>query len=350
MLLFFCCNGPHLISSVRMSAISELKRAKEHSDKRQYGAKHQIIKKMMTDDPDAFFIDSDDGKGIVGVTHKRTGFRFHMPTGKVRPGLSKTAAEDKPVDWTSAAAAGGEMYAANRFATSGLARALGAQRYQHGTSDAFAKQILDDGLLASHGGKAGGGADKIRSPRFVANSKNYIHVADDSLLGGVIARLHASFTETPNPTSKSHLGHILAGALGKGTIIRGVMPYDTFHNEFKPDSDHLPGAFKSTTSIAPDNLSRLRPGILDIVRNKAKDLPAYLSQHSLGNEMQRLGDGMVGQRLAGESPKLRGLLSAAMIPFRGRGAVGGGIAALAGGALGVDALRRGYNAAQGGGK
>ena len=74
-----------------MSAISELKRAKEHSDKRQYGVKHQIIKKMMTDDPDAFFIDSDDGKGIVGVTHKKTGFRFHMPAGKVKPGLSKEA-------------------------------------------------------------------------------------------------------------------------------------------------------------------------------------------------------------------------------------------------------------------
>ena len=74
-----------------MSAISELKRAKEHSDKRQYGAKHQIIKKMMTDDPDAFYIDSDDGKGIVGVTHKKTGFRFHMPTGKVKSGLSKEA-------------------------------------------------------------------------------------------------------------------------------------------------------------------------------------------------------------------------------------------------------------------
>ena len=74
-----------------MSAISELKRAKEHSDKRQYGVKHQIIKKMMTDDPDAFYIDSDDGKGIVGVTHKKTGFRFHMPTGKVKSGLSKEA-------------------------------------------------------------------------------------------------------------------------------------------------------------------------------------------------------------------------------------------------------------------
>jgi hypothetical protein len=74
-----------------MSAISELKRAKEHSDKRQYGVKHQIIRKMMSDDPEAFFVDSDDGKGIVGVTHKKTGFRFHMPAGKVRPGLSKEA-------------------------------------------------------------------------------------------------------------------------------------------------------------------------------------------------------------------------------------------------------------------
>lgn len=74
-----------------MSAISELKRAKENSDKGRYGVKHQIIKKMMTENPDAFYIDSDDGKGIVGVTHKKTGFRFHMPAGKVRPGLSKAA-------------------------------------------------------------------------------------------------------------------------------------------------------------------------------------------------------------------------------------------------------------------
>lgn len=88
---FFCSPARILLRSRRMSAISELKRAKEHSDKRQYGVKHQIIKKMMTDDPDAFFIDSDDGKGIVGVTHKQTGFRFHMPAGKVKPGLSKEA-------------------------------------------------------------------------------------------------------------------------------------------------------------------------------------------------------------------------------------------------------------------
>ena len=78
-----------------MSAIEELKRAKEYSDRRQYGVKHQIIKQMMQDDPDAFFVDSDDDKGIVGITHKKTGFRFHMPAGKLPPdfSLSKEAAK-----------------------------------------------------------------------------------------------------------------------------------------------------------------------------------------------------------------------------------------------------------------
>jgi hypothetical protein len=75
----------------QMSDVDELKKAKECSDNRQYSSKHQIIKQMMMDDPGAFFIDSDDGRGIVGITHKKTGFRFHMPIGKIRPGLEKEA-------------------------------------------------------------------------------------------------------------------------------------------------------------------------------------------------------------------------------------------------------------------
>lgn len=74
-----------------MTDLDTLLAAKRHSDARRYSTKHQLIRKMMNDRPDDFAVDSDDGKGILGITHRPTGFRFHMPKQVVHPRLEKMA-------------------------------------------------------------------------------------------------------------------------------------------------------------------------------------------------------------------------------------------------------------------
>lgn len=63
--------------------LDTLRRAKEHSDKGDYARKNLLLRQMMDAEPDAWVIDSDDGNGIVGVTHVPTGFRLHMPKDRV---------------------------------------------------------------------------------------------------------------------------------------------------------------------------------------------------------------------------------------------------------------------------
>jgi DNA ligase D-like protein (predicted 3'-phosphoesterase) len=58
--------------------IEKLKEVKALSDKRQYQAKHARAMELIQKYPDKFVIDSE-GDGIVGITHKATGFRFHLP-------------------------------------------------------------------------------------------------------------------------------------------------------------------------------------------------------------------------------------------------------------------------------
>jgi hypothetical protein len=68
-------------------ALPALLQAKAHSDKKDYRQKNILIRKMMNDKPDDWEIDSDDGKGIVGVTHLPTGFKLHLPKDRVAPGI-----------------------------------------------------------------------------------------------------------------------------------------------------------------------------------------------------------------------------------------------------------------------
>lgn len=61
--------------------------AKAHSDEKRYVDKNRLIAQAMRRDPAAFIIDSDDGKGIVGITHVPTGFQIHMLKNQVAPGV-----------------------------------------------------------------------------------------------------------------------------------------------------------------------------------------------------------------------------------------------------------------------
>jgi hypothetical protein len=59
--------------------IDDLKAAKRESDRRNYQRKAAIIRAIISRDPEAFIRDSQ-AKGITGLTHRRTGFRLHIPT------------------------------------------------------------------------------------------------------------------------------------------------------------------------------------------------------------------------------------------------------------------------------
>ena len=57
--------------------IQELLKAKSESDRRNYRAKDEILRRLIRENPDHFRTDSSTGS-IVGLTH-RSGFRIHMP-------------------------------------------------------------------------------------------------------------------------------------------------------------------------------------------------------------------------------------------------------------------------------
>jgi acylphosphatase len=59
-------------------ALEKLLNAKSESDRKNYPAKHNILRDMIKRDPGSFRIDSEEG-GIYGLTHAPTGFRIHMP-------------------------------------------------------------------------------------------------------------------------------------------------------------------------------------------------------------------------------------------------------------------------------
>lgn len=63
---------------LKEKAIDNLLDAKQHSDKRQYKYKHQILALMLSKNPKDFYIDSDQGS-IVGITHAPTNFKIHIP-------------------------------------------------------------------------------------------------------------------------------------------------------------------------------------------------------------------------------------------------------------------------------
>ena len=113
-------------------ALPALRAAKEHSDAGDYSMKHKLIRQNMRRHADDWSIDSDDGKGIVGVTHIPTGFRLHMPKGIVDPAVLRyhNATQPKPMSkqastsehpWASGLAGAGMLGLGGALGRSGLA-------------------------------------------------------------------------------------------------------------------------------------------------------------------------------------------------------------------------------------
>lgn len=62
------------------STVDALLAAKAESDRKNYPAKHAILRRLLRDAPDEFAVDSGEGERMVGVTHRPSGFRVHMPS------------------------------------------------------------------------------------------------------------------------------------------------------------------------------------------------------------------------------------------------------------------------------
>jgi uncharacterized membrane protein (UPF0127 family) len=82
---------PNLI----MSLIDKLRQIKQLSDLKKYKDKHERVRQIVLAHPEQFYIDSEDvATNIVGVTHRPSGFEFHVPKNVVGDVLK---VEAKPV-------------------------------------------------------------------------------------------------------------------------------------------------------------------------------------------------------------------------------------------------------------
>jgi 2'-5' RNA ligase len=70
---------PYAMKGKKASALDQLLQAKDHSDAKRYTRKHTILRKLLADAPEEFFIDSDNKAANPGLTHKPTGFQIHAP-------------------------------------------------------------------------------------------------------------------------------------------------------------------------------------------------------------------------------------------------------------------------------
>lgn len=75
------------------SDLRALGRAKTESDRKNYAAKHEIMRRLIVNNPQSFVVDSQQGN-IGGITHTPTMFRLHMPMSavptEIRPPIPAT--------------------------------------------------------------------------------------------------------------------------------------------------------------------------------------------------------------------------------------------------------------------
>lgn len=73
--------------------VTRLLEAKRYSDSGQYKHKHAVLAFMLNKNPEDWVIDSEHGNGnILGITHKPSKFKIHIPR-KFVPSMVKKAGE-----------------------------------------------------------------------------------------------------------------------------------------------------------------------------------------------------------------------------------------------------------------
>ncbi len=186
--------------------------------------------------------------------------------------------------------AAGLGLAAVPVAEHGLERAVGAQRFLHGTSTAAGKAILQEGLRPDLGGASHGSSAGIGSKKFVETSKGRVHVATHDPLGRMVAGAHAGLSDaqmsarkakvplTQQQAARSYMRGMLPG--GGGRIVGGAMPYTEFLQKFEQDPDHVRGhAFRSTHAVPATKLTEGGSGVRAILKGRATNIGEYVAQH-----------------------------------------------------------------------
>jgi hypothetical protein len=70
------------VAAAAQSPLDILLAAKVESDRRNYTAKHALMRKLMGERPTEFSVETnDDNRGLLDVMHTPTGFRMHLPSG-----------------------------------------------------------------------------------------------------------------------------------------------------------------------------------------------------------------------------------------------------------------------------
>lgn len=60
------------------SIVEQLLAAKKESDRNNWSDKHKLLRSLLLKHPETFEIDSS-GSHVIGITHKPSGFRMHIP-------------------------------------------------------------------------------------------------------------------------------------------------------------------------------------------------------------------------------------------------------------------------------
>ena len=61
--------------------LDQLRQAKDESDRKHYHKKHHILRELIAKSPNDWWMDSAGHH--PGVTHRPTGFRFHLPAAAI---------------------------------------------------------------------------------------------------------------------------------------------------------------------------------------------------------------------------------------------------------------------------
>lgn len=227
------------------------------------------------------------------------------------PAGFKSAADGQsssPVRDAAALAVG--SVAAPSLLEHGLAGSLGAKKFWHGTSDAAAKKILQEGMLPTLGGALHGIAAAHGGDVPLGNAPGHVYVATGPL-GRPVAGQYAAFAERHSkglpvwnkgmqamfePVSQDALvaaGKRMLSPFGGGSVLQGHMPMEQFREHFSVDPEFLetPGmrrtGWRSKSPVSPATFSRgPLGGMRSAVRNRSTNWLQYAKKHPL-----RLGGG-----------------------------------------------------------
>jgi hypothetical protein len=249
------------------------------------------------------------GTDNIAVGQKTGSFLFPTGVEKERLDAKNDLETSRGVHGLAATSGLGAAYMAARVPKS-LHEIVGGQQLYHGTTDPAAASIRKGGLDPSLGGTELGGAAAEKSKAYAADSKGKTFVSTSPGESRVYADMTQSRLEgKPYDQVSSGIKAVVPGAT-KGTVLKGALPYEDFHNRFKVDKTMpilgaAPTAYFTNKRVEPEVF---KSGLGDVVKKRLKD-PSSLGGYLKSNPKRALkGVGALAAipALAYAAPKLWG--------------------------------------------